>query len=71
MLVYDTLEQARMRLEHSVITVGERAFLIDGCSQRGGLGKIKLQGRFTQSSKTIRTLFIGPKTLRLTLTTLT
>lgn len=46
MLVYDTLEQARMRLENSVITVGERAFLIDGCSQRGGLGKIKLQGRF-------------------------
>ena len=45
MLVYDSLEQARMRLGNSTITVDDKAFYVHDVSQARG-GKIKLNGTF-------------------------
>lgn len=45
MLVYDSLEQARMRLGNSTITVDDKAFYVHDVTQARG-GKIKLNGTF-------------------------
>ena len=47
MLVYDSLEQARMRLGNSTITIGDRAFYVTDVTQgRGATSKIKVKGFF-------------------------
>lgn len=47
MLVYDSLEQARMRLQNTTITVGSKAFYVSDITQgRGATSKIKVKGYF-------------------------
>lgn len=46
MLVYDSLEQARMRLNNSTITVDDRAFYVSDCSQKKAAAKIMVHGSF-------------------------